>query len=178
MIFLTALTDTARQGARAFETGGRRLNHQAVSVRGSPGAGPDALVALRRAQTGAGRQLPATARRLEQLRDDLVHMIVHDMRSPLMRAVRRPESVEPGVPPLTDRAVVADLAGRHRIDPGAQPDDQRAARREQAGSRERCQSRRRVWDLTGEWPHEVGRRSAPSISRRTIEHRPSKIPCG
>ena len=86
MIFLTALTDTADK-VRAFETGGvdyitKPFQFEEVLAR------VKTHVALRRAQA----ELADSYRRLrdlEQLRDDLVHMVVHDMRSPLTRAVRR-----------------------------------------------------------------------------------------
>ena len=80
VIFLTALTDTADK-VRAFDTGGvdyitKPFQFEEVLAR------VQTHVALRRAQT----ELADNYRRLrdlEQLRDDLVHMIVHDMRSPL-----------------------------------------------------------------------------------------------
>lgn len=80
VIFLTAMTDTADK-VRAFEIGGVdyvtkpfHLEEVLARVR--------THVALRRTQAalaGSYQHLRA----LEQLRDDLVHMVVHDMRSPL-----------------------------------------------------------------------------------------------
>ena len=80
VIFLTALTDTADK-IRAFDTGGvdyvtKPFQFEEVLAR------VRTHVALKRAQSA----LTASYERLravEQLRDDLVHMVVHDMRSPL-----------------------------------------------------------------------------------------------
>ena len=80
VVFLTAVTDTADK-VRAFETGGvdyvtKPFQFEEVLAR------VRTHVALRRTQaelTDSYRRLRA----LEQLRDDLVHMVVHDMRSPL-----------------------------------------------------------------------------------------------
>ena len=95
VIFLTALTDTAHK-VRAFDAG-------AVDYVTKPFQLEEVLarvkthVALRQARValaGSYRRL----RRLEQLRDDLVHMVVHDMRSPLLallvnlRVLKRPGS--------------------------------------------------------------------------------------
>ena len=81
VIFLTALGDVADK-VRAFDVGGIdyitkpfQLEEVQARVR--------THVALRQ----AGRELTASYTRLhalEKLRDDLVHMVVHDMRSPLM----------------------------------------------------------------------------------------------
>ena len=80
VIFLTALDRYGRQGP-GVRRRRRRLRHQAFPVRGGPGAGEDA----RCAQAGAGGLADSYTRlrALEQLRDDLVHMVVHDMWSPL-----------------------------------------------------------------------------------------------
>ena len=81
VIFLTALSDVADK-IRAFEAGGVdyitkpfRMEEVHARVR--------THLALRQS-TRALEQSYARLRELEQLRDDLVHMIVHDMRSPLM----------------------------------------------------------------------------------------------
>lgn len=80
VIFLTALTDTADK-IRAFDTG-------AVDYVTKPFQFEEVLarvrthVALRRAQSALAASYDRL-RVLEQLRDDLVHMVVHDMRSPL-----------------------------------------------------------------------------------------------
>jgi len=95
VIFLTALTDTADK-VRAFDAGGvdyvtKPFQLEEVLAR------VKTQVALRQARValaGSYRRL----RTLEQLRDDLVHMVVHDMRSPLLallvnlRVLKRPGS--------------------------------------------------------------------------------------
>jgi signal transduction histidine kinase len=91
VIFLTALTDTADK-VRAFDMGGvdyvtKPFQFEEVLAR------VKTHVALRRAQvalTDSYKRLRA----LEQLRDDLVHMIVHDMRSPLQVLLTRLELLE------------------------------------------------------------------------------------
>jgi signal transduction histidine kinase len=81
VIFLTALSDVADK-IRAFEAGGVdyitkpfRMEEVQARVR--------THLALRRSAREL-EQSYARLRELEQLRDDLVHMVVHDMRSPLM----------------------------------------------------------------------------------------------
>ena len=80
VIFLTALSDTADK-VQAFDVGG-------VDYVTKPFRGEEILarvkthVALRQSQVALGASY-ARLRELEQLRDDLVQMIVHDMRSPL-----------------------------------------------------------------------------------------------
>lgn len=81
VIFLTALSDVADK-IRAFEVGGVdyitkpfRMEEVHARVR--------THLALQRTSREL-EQRNARLRELEQLRDDLVHMIVHDMRSPLM----------------------------------------------------------------------------------------------
>ncbi|MGE0394352.1 MAG: ATP-binding protein, partial [Vicinamibacterales bacterium] len=80
VIFLTALTETEDK-VKAFETGGVdyitkpfQLAEVLARVR--------THLALREARRALEENL-ARLRTLEQLRDDLVHMIVHDIRSPL-----------------------------------------------------------------------------------------------
>ena len=80
VIFLTALTDTADK-VRAFEAGGvdyvtKPFQFDEVLAR------VKTHVALKRAQTDLAASY-ARLRALEQLRDDLVTMVIHDMRSPL-----------------------------------------------------------------------------------------------
>src|SRR5262245_10447577 len=80
VIFLTALTDTADK-VRAFDAGGldyvtKPFQFEEVVAR------VRTHLALRGAQVALADSY-ARLRALEQLRDDLVHMIVHDMRSPL-----------------------------------------------------------------------------------------------
>ena len=81
VIFLTALSDVADK-IRAFEAGGVdyitkpfRMEEVHARVR--------THLALRQSTRELERSY-ARLRDLERLRDDLVHMIVHDMRSPLM----------------------------------------------------------------------------------------------
>jgi signal transduction histidine kinase len=80
VIFLTALTETSDK-VRAFDAG-------AVDYVTKPFQFDEVLarvrthVALRHARIALGDSYERL-RALEQLRDDLVHMIVHDMRSPL-----------------------------------------------------------------------------------------------
>jgi two-component system, sensor histidine kinase and response regulator len=80
VIFLTALTDTGDK-MRAFATGGvdyvtKPFQFEEVLAR------VKTHVALRRARIALSDSY-TRLRALERLRDDLVHMIVHDMRSPL-----------------------------------------------------------------------------------------------
>ncbi len=80
VIFLTALTDTADK-VRAFAAGGADYITKPFQVE-EVLARVDAHVAL-----GRSRALLQTSfdrlRAMERLRDDMVHMIVHDIRSPL-----------------------------------------------------------------------------------------------
>ena len=91
VIFLTALTDTADK-VRAFDAGGvdyvtKPFQFEEVLAR------VKTHVALRRAQAALADSY-TRLRALEQLRDDLVHMIVHDMRSPLTALLHRPPLAE------------------------------------------------------------------------------------
>ena len=81
MIFLTALTETADK-VRAFDAGGvdyvtKPFQFEEVLAR------VKTHVSLRRAQAELADSY-TRLRALEQLRDDLVRMVVHDMRSPLL----------------------------------------------------------------------------------------------
>jgi len=81
VIFLTASSDTADK-VRAFDTGGvdyvtKPFQFDEVLAR------VKTHVALRRAQMALADSY-TRLRALEQLRDDLVRMVVHDMRSPLL----------------------------------------------------------------------------------------------
>jgi signal transduction histidine kinase len=81
VIFLTALTDTGDK-VKAFEAGGidyitKPFQFEEVLAR------VKTHVALRQAQQALSQSYERL-RGLERLRDDLVHMVVHDMRSPLM----------------------------------------------------------------------------------------------
>jgi two-component system, sensor histidine kinase and response regulator len=80
VIFLTALTDTADK-VRAFEAGGVDYVTKPFQIE-EVLARVKTHVALRRAQLALTESYKRL-RELERLRDDLVHMVVHDMRSPL-----------------------------------------------------------------------------------------------
>ena len=91
VIFLTALTDTADK-LRAFDTGGvdyvtKPFRFEEVLAR------VKTHVALRRSQVALADSYKRLSA-LERLRDDLVHMIVHDMRSPLQVLLTRLELLE------------------------------------------------------------------------------------
>jgi two-component system, sensor histidine kinase and response regulator len=81
VIFLTALSDIADK-VKAFEVGGidyitKPFHLEEVQAR------VRTHLALSRANLQLSRSY-AKLQKLEQLREDLVHMVVHDMRSPLM----------------------------------------------------------------------------------------------
>ena len=128
VIFLTALTDTADK-VRAFDAGGvdyvtKPFQFEEVLAR------VKTHVALRRAQAALADSYKRL-RALEQLRDDLVHMVVHDMRSPLtallidLRLLKGPAAALGEVSREGLQAAVDSVEG-------TQPDGQRPARREPA----------------------------------------------
>ena len=80
VIFITALTDTAEM-VRAFDTGGVDYVTKPFQVE-EVLARVRTHLALRRAQTELADSY-ARLRDLEHLRDDLVHMVIHDLRSPM-----------------------------------------------------------------------------------------------
>ena len=80
VIFITALSDTADK-VRAFEAGGVDYVTKPFQVE-EVLARVKAHVALRRAQADLADSF-TRLRALEQLRDDMVHLVIHDMRSPL-----------------------------------------------------------------------------------------------
>lgn len=80
VIFLTALTD-ASDKVRAFELGGADYITKPFQV-DEVLARVNAHLGLRRAKLDLAQQYERL-RELERLRDDLVKMVVHDMRSPL-----------------------------------------------------------------------------------------------
>jgi two-component system, sensor histidine kinase and response regulator len=80
VIFITALADTADK-VRAFEAGGVDYVTKPFQVE-EVLARVKAHVALRRAQEDLADSL-ASLRALERLRDEMVRMVIHDMRSPL-----------------------------------------------------------------------------------------------
>jgi len=81
VIFLTALSDIADK-VKAFGIGGRDYITKPFQLE-EVQARVQTHVALRRAQLELSGSFERLAS-LEKLRDDLVHMVVHDMRSPLM----------------------------------------------------------------------------------------------
>ena len=80
VIFLTALSETADK-VKAFEAGGADYITKPFQIE-EVLARVRVHLALRRAQVELGESYERL-RALERLRDDLVHMVVHDMRSPL-----------------------------------------------------------------------------------------------
>ena len=80
VIFITALSETADK-VRAFETGGVDYVTKPFQVE-EVLARVKAHVALRRAQAELADSY-TRLRALEHLRDDMVHRVIHDMRSPL-----------------------------------------------------------------------------------------------
>lgn len=80
VIFLTALSDTQNR-LHAFEAGGVDYITKPFQVE-EVLARVRAQVSLRQAQLRL-KQSYEQLRSMEQLRDDLVHMLVHDMRSPI-----------------------------------------------------------------------------------------------
>jgi two-component system sensor histidine kinase/response regulator len=106
VIFLTALDDIADK-VTAFEVGGvdyitKPFQLEEVSAR------VRTHVALRRAALEAERSYQRL-RELERTRDDLVHMIVHDMRSPLMVLLGHLELVEATIGRSLQRDAADDL---------------------------------------------------------------------
>jgi len=80
VIFITALTDTVDK-VRAFDAGGVDYVTKPFQIE-EVLARVKTHIALRRAQAGVADSY-TRLRAAEQLRDDLVHMVVHDLRSPL-----------------------------------------------------------------------------------------------
>ena len=80
VIFITALTDTVDK-VQAFEAGGVDYVTKPFQVE-EVLARVKAHVALRRAQAELADSF-TRLRALEQLRDGMVHLVIHDMRSPL-----------------------------------------------------------------------------------------------
>ena len=80
VIFLTALTDTASK-LKGFNVGGADYVTKPFQIN-EVVARVNAQLTLRRAQLELKHQYERLCA-LERLRDDLVHMVVHDMRSPI-----------------------------------------------------------------------------------------------
>ena len=142
VIFLTALADTSDK-VRAFEAGGVdyvtkpfQLDEVLARVK--------THVALRRARVALAGSY-GRLRALEQLRDDLVHMVVHDMRSPLLallvnlRVLTRGSALsDDGRETLTDAIRSAEVLSRMAndlLDVSRLEDD-------------KMPLQRAVWDLT------------------------------
>jgi signal transduction histidine kinase len=106
VIFLTALTDTADK-VRAFDAG-------AVDYVTKPFQFEEVLarvrthIALRHAQQELGRNFDRL-RALENVRDQLVHMVVHDMRSPLMALVMNLEFMRDAMKDRLDPQSLDDI---------------------------------------------------------------------
>jgi two-component system, sensor histidine kinase and response regulator len=106
VVFLTALTDTADK-LKAFEVGGADYVTKPFQVE-EVLARVQAHVALHRSRTELAESYDRL-RALERLRDDLVHMVVHDMRSPLTVLLNTLDFLRDDVEPLGGR-VLRDLA--------------------------------------------------------------------
>ncbi|MGE0394789.1 MAG: response regulator [Vicinamibacterales bacterium] len=102
VIFLTALSTTADK-VRAFNTGGVDYITKPFQIE-EVLARVRVHVALRRARAEL-EQNYGRLRDLERMRDDLVHMVVHDMRSPLTVLVGNLTFLEADVQRLGEQAV-------------------------------------------------------------------------
>ena len=140
VIFLTASADTADM-VLAFDAGGvdyvtKPFQFEEVLAR------VKAHVALRRAQSELAASY-ARLRALEQLRDDLVSMVVHDMRSPLQSMLISLRMLEDSTSAQLGDDDRESLQVRARSDSIAQPEGQRSVRREPArGVPDACRSGR------------------------------------
>jgi signal transduction histidine kinase len=106
VIFLTALSDVADK-VKAFEVGGIDYITKPFQVE-EVRARVHTHLTLRRANAELAqsyRHLQA----LEKLRNDLVHMVVHDMRSPLMALQGHLKLLEEGVGPKLEDEAKQDL---------------------------------------------------------------------
>ena len=116
MIFLTALNDTADK-VKGFDIGGVDYVTKPFQVE-EVLARVKTHVALRRAQVALAESY-THLRALEQLRDDLVQMIVHDMRSPLTALLLRLRFL--ANPPATlSEQQAEDLRAAIRVGPSPQ----------------------------------------------------------
>ena len=118
VIFLTALSETADK-VKGFETGGVDHVTKPFQVE-EVVARVNTHVALRQAQVALARSY-ARLQALEQLPDDLVHMIVHDMRSPLAALLLRLQFLRSTAATLSDeqrddlRAAIQSAEGLGRM---------------------------------------------------------------
>ena len=163
MIFLTALTDTVDK-LRAFDMGGvdyitKPFQFEEVLAR------VNTHVTLRRAQVALAESYERL-RTLEQLRDDLVHMIVHDMRSPLQVLLVQPRAAGRARRGARRRQPPRS-ADRDRVEQGARPDGQHLldVSRLEAG---KLPLERASWDLT-RMADEVRAALGTWTARRRIE---------
>lgn len=106
VIFLTALTEVTDK-VRAFEVGGIDYVTKPFQVE-EVTARVKTHLALRRARQDLAASYEQL-RALEKLRDDLVHMVVHDMRSPLMVLMGHLELLQADVTKLGAAQSVEDL---------------------------------------------------------------------
>jgi two-component system, sensor histidine kinase and response regulator len=107
VIFLTALSDTSDK-IKAFEAGGvdyitKPFHLDEVLAR------VKAHVVLRRTRAELSRSYDRL-QALEKLRDDLVHMVVHDLRSPLAVIVGSLELLQSGLGSTLDHQAAEDLS--------------------------------------------------------------------
>lgn len=115
VIFVSALNETMDK-VKAFEVGGvdyvtKPFQFDEVKAR------VETHLKLRRAQTTL-RENIKNLRRLEELRDNLVHMIVHDMRAPLMALITNLEFLKQDLDGHEDQSIEdinSALAGGRRL---------------------------------------------------------------
>ena len=143
VIFITALTDTVDK-VRAFDAGGVDYVTKPFQIE-EVLARVKTHIALRRAQAGLADSY-TRLRAAEQLRDDLVHMVVHDLRSPLS-ALLINLGLLGSATTLSDddRQILQSAVGVGRSD---RPNGQHHARCEPARSRQNARWIRRC----GIWP--------------------------
>lgn len=106
VIFLTALGET-QDKLRAFEAGGADYVTKPFQIEELI-ARVKVHLSLQRARLELTRK-HERLRELERLRDDLVHMVVHDLRSPLTVLLFNLEFVAEGARDVLDPGTMADL---------------------------------------------------------------------
>lgn len=111
VIFLTALSDVADK-VKAFGVGGRDYITKPFQLE-EVHARVKTHVALRRAGLELSRSFERLAA-LEKLRDDLVHMVVHDMRSPLAVLAGHLQLLRDSALERLDEEEAEDLNGAER----------------------------------------------------------------
>lgn len=110
VIFLTAMSDVADK-VRAFDVGGVDYITKPFQIE-EVHARVRTHLALRRARVDLAQHLDKL-HELERLRDDLVHMIVHDMRSPLMALIGHLGLVQNEAERRLSSEALADLRSAH-----------------------------------------------------------------